>query len=340
VLTDCFFCDAPLGRNDEVEGFPIGHRLAFDEARGRLWVVCPSCGRWNLIPIEERWEAIEQCERKFRATPVRLSTDQIGLARLKSGLELVRIGKPVLPEFAAWRYGRELHRRRLLSGPQRAAGLLGPPALILGGPVLAATLGTLGALAYAGAIGLAAYALHRRPALTIPLTGGGVIGLSRDQIATAELIRAEDEEDQWAMWLECQPPTLSRGVRIEEDGIGARALLTGPDGRAAAARILPYLNPLGGSGGTVQEAVHWLQAVGGPERALWTFARSRLVRPVLDTVHRTLATYHPEARLGLEMALHEDEERRTLMGELTILRWAWQREEPLAAIADRMLDPG
>jgi len=34
------------------------------------------------------------------------------------------------------------------------------------------------------------------------------------------------------------------------------------------------------------------------------------------------------------MSLHEDEERRALRGELTILKWAWQREEELAAIAD------
>jgi hypothetical protein len=85
--------------------------------------------------------------------------------------------------------------------------------------------------------------------------------------------------------------------------------------------------------------VKWLEAVGGPERALHTFARSRYVRPVLASIERTLASVHPEARLALEMALHEDEERRTLRGELTILRWAWQREEPLAAIADAITAP-
>ena len=49
-------------------------------------------------------EAIEQCERSFRGTKLRTSTEEIGLARLTEGLELVRIGKPLRPEFAAWRY--------------------------------------------------------------------------------------------------------------------------------------------------------------------------------------------------------------------------------------------
>ena len=82
-------------RNEAIEQFPVGRRLAFDAAKGRLWVVCRKCERWNLSPLEERWEAIEECERPFRATRLRVSTDNIGLAQLlPEGLELVRIGDP------------------------------------------------------------------------------------------------------------------------------------------------------------------------------------------------------------------------------------------------------
>ena len=70
------FCKEPLGSNEVVvrpfrsaerlglidldEVFsrhldPVGRRLAFDPAKGRLWVVCRSCERWNLTPLEERW---------------------------------------------------------------------------------------------------------------------------------------------------------------------------------------------------------------------------------------------------------------------------------------------
>src|SRR5918997_6850335 len=108
----CLFCHGDLGANESVEHFPVGRRLAFDAAKGRLWVVCPRCARWNLTPLEERWEAIEQCERHYRGTRLRASTNNVGLARLRSGLELVRIGAPLRPEFAAWRYGAKFSRRR------------------------------------------------------------------------------------------------------------------------------------------------------------------------------------------------------------------------------------
>ena len=111
MYSTCLFCHQPLGRNDAVEHFPVGRRLAFDSAKGRLWVVCRKCERWNLTPLEERWEAVEECERAFRATKLRVSTDHIGLARLKEGTELVRIGEPQRPEMAAWRYGDQFGRR-------------------------------------------------------------------------------------------------------------------------------------------------------------------------------------------------------------------------------------
>ena len=48
----------------------------------------------------------------FSATRTRVSTDNIGLARVRDGLELVRIGSPQRPEMAAWRYGDQFGRRR------------------------------------------------------------------------------------------------------------------------------------------------------------------------------------------------------------------------------------
>ena len=56
--------------------------------------------------------SIETCEKLFRATRIRTSTENIGLARHTEGLELVRIGEPLRPEFAAWRYGDQFRRRR------------------------------------------------------------------------------------------------------------------------------------------------------------------------------------------------------------------------------------
>src|SRR5579862_242685 len=111
MYSSCLFCNTNLGQNEIIDRFPVGKRLAFDPAKGRLWVVCPSCRQWNLTPLEERWEAIEDCERRFRDAKRRVSTGEIGLAKL-SGIELIRIGSPLLPEMAAWRFGPRLQRRR------------------------------------------------------------------------------------------------------------------------------------------------------------------------------------------------------------------------------------
>src|SRR5581483_12380959 len=50
MYSTCLFCHEPLGSNDTFETFPVGRRLAFDGAKGRLWVVCKQCERWNLSP--------------------------------------------------------------------------------------------------------------------------------------------------------------------------------------------------------------------------------------------------------------------------------------------------
>ena len=90
MYSTCLFCNRSLGANDRIEHFTVGRRLAYDGVMGRLWVVCPSCARWNLTPLEERWEAIEECERLFRATLVRVSTDNVALGRIDDRFEALR----------------------------------------------------------------------------------------------------------------------------------------------------------------------------------------------------------------------------------------------------------
>src|SRR5215831_13219232 len=137
MYSTCLHCHKSLGRNEAVEHFPVGRRLAFDGAKGRLWVICQHCARWNLTPIEERWEAVEESERMFRAQRLRAQTDNIGLVRLPDATQLIRIGQPLRPEFAAWRYGesfRRRHRKELAIGALSAfvagvAGVMGLNAL-------------------------------------------------------------------------------------------------------------------------------------------------------------------------------------------------------------------
>ena len=104
----CYHCLADLGTNDVFTRFPVGRALAFERAAGRLWVICHACGRWNLSPIEERWEAIEDCEKHFLDVAKRVQSDNIGLAVIPHRVDLVRVGTPPLRELAVWRYEKSL----------------------------------------------------------------------------------------------------------------------------------------------------------------------------------------------------------------------------------------
>jgi hypothetical protein len=43
--------------------------------------------------------------------------------------------------------------------------------------------------------------------------------------------------------------------------------------------------------------------------------------------------------LGVEMAVNEENERRALEGELSLLEAAWKEAEEIASISDRLLFP-
>src|SRR5436309_1456748 len=55
----CAFCNAHLDGDGGPSGLGVGRRIAFDEWRGRLWVICRACGRWNLSPLDDRLERIQ-----------------------------------------------------------------------------------------------------------------------------------------------------------------------------------------------------------------------------------------------------------------------------------------
>ena len=115
MYSTCLFCHSGLRTNVAIERLPVGRRLAFDAAKGRLWVICLHCSRWNLTPLEERWEAIEECERAFRVAHVRAATDNISLAVDGRSVELVRIGTPPRPELEHWRYRVDVLERSGMS---------------------------------------------------------------------------------------------------------------------------------------------------------------------------------------------------------------------------------
>src|SRR2546425_9727392 len=107
----CAFCNGKLDGDGGPSGLGVGRRLAFDEWKGRLWVICPKCSRWNLGPLDDRLEQIEALARAANSGRVAAATEHVALIRWQS-YDLVRVGKPRRMEFATWRYGERLKARR------------------------------------------------------------------------------------------------------------------------------------------------------------------------------------------------------------------------------------
>jgi hypothetical protein len=340
MYSTCLFCHTDLGANEAVEHFPVGRRLAFDASKGRLWVVCRKCERWNLTPVEERWEAIEECERSFRETKLRVSTDQIGLARIAEGLELVRIGKPQRPEFAAWRYGDQFGRRRRKNIVQGAAITVGVCTIPFVGLALGLSLGGAGGLAFQlGNLSYTQY-MRRRIVARVCDSNGNLLR-----------IRAFDAYETVLL-----DPTANEpwGLRIMHRAVADGALPTwhyGKDqdhtdvrGEAAmrfAAQLLPALNAKGASSRQIKEAVVLATKHENPSI---TFERAVLLaasKPSWKVYGKgaLLSLISPELRLALEMVSHEESERRALEGELYLLEDAWKEAEEIAGISDDMFLP-
>src|SRR5213593_4872508 len=110
MFTTCAFCSATLDGDGGPSGLGVGRRLAFDEWKARLWVVCPKCARWNLTPIEDRLERIEALARVASEARLLASTEQVALLRW-GRYDLIRVGKPPRVELAGWRYGERLRAR-------------------------------------------------------------------------------------------------------------------------------------------------------------------------------------------------------------------------------------
>jgi hypothetical protein len=331
MYSTCLFCNGSLGANTVIEEFPVGERLAFDSAKGRLWVVCRRCERWNLTPIEERWEAIEECERRFRDTRLRISTDNIGLARLREGLELVRIGAPQRPEFAAWRYGDQFGRRR-----RRKIIRVGVGVGAIGGVAAGlVTAGLAAGVSFAGgwwALSRAAEAGYRRivygspkeVVAHVPVPSRSHLPLRRGDLSKVEFGFSGTDASRWRILVpdsDARPAPLSDVAFVQLDGAAALR---------AAGVILPAVNWAGASTMELSAATDLVEQLF--ENAAAQHAKSRFADASF-----ALAAYDAPVRLALEMAAHEESERRALEGELTQLAAAWQHAEEIAAIADNLL---
>ena len=357
MFATCLFCHRDLGRNETFETFPIGRRLAFDAAKGRLWVVCPHCERWNLSPLEERWEAIEHAERLYRDTRRRVSTENIGLGKLRDGTTLVRIGEALRPEFAAWRYGDQFGRRRRRQMLMVGAGLGALGAIVAGGAAVGVGVGGFGWLLARVGSGI----VRGNPETVVArirAPGGDVLRVRRRHLLETSIEPAESG-------------LLAVNLRFA----GGSRRFEGEQAMHVASRIVPAANRFGGSKQTVAQAVGVIEDAGSADGFLDKLARARQVTARAQgasvmpgsmvelsgwgggvvgqrgTWRRRggpwrardwstgLFALNSVQRLALEMALHEQAERAALEGELAALELAWREAEEIAGIADSLLVP-
>lgn len=335
MYSTCIFCFAKLGHNRVLEQFPVGRRLAFDTNKGRLWAVCPDCGRWNLTPVEERWEAVVECERLFRRATLQSSWGQITFGRVSNGLELVRVGEALPNQLPAWRYHAvgaateslrnywsEVSRRRRRRYLGRIVAI----------STAVSTVG-IGATAAAGA-GLGAIILPISLATILPGLGLGALSLHRKARRTVAQVRDDVGQTLALTAADIGNAVLSStGSQLAIRLMSSDVTLFGRDCIWALALWIARLG-IGADTYCFEQAIHYIDAAGGPDAAL-----ERVSQGSLREESFRLRKLPGVVRVVLEIAATGDIEGAATTAELERLDRAWKEAEEIAEIADNLLVP-
>ena len=310
MYTTCAFCNARLDGDGGPSGLGVGRRLAFDEWRGRLWVICPSCARWNLTPFDDRLERLEGVARAARDGRVAAATDHVALIKW-GAYDFVRVGKPPRVELAGWRYGERLRARE-----RERMRVVVPLTVVAVGAVIAANVaagGSLGVFIWNfGRLADGAYVAlvgNRRVILSEPPVCeacGAVMHLRARHLQHGRLVNERGVD--LALIVRC-PVCNAEGAE-----------LTGADASRALRRGLTYVNAKRGARRRAGDAAADVDRSGGPDQLVREVSRREV--PL-----RSLA---PTRRLALEIAVDE-------LSEITELERRWREAEETAAIADGTL---
>jgi len=310
VYRTCAFCNGKLDGDGGPSGLGVGRRLAFDEWKGRLWVICPKCARWNLAPLDDRLERIEAVARAAAAGRVAAATEQVALIRWES-YDLVRVGKPRRLEFATWRYGERLRARRreqlqfVIPVTVAAVGLAVAVNVAAGGSmgVFVWNMPNLAREVYKGMVGRRTVTLAEPP---ICERCGAVLHLRAKHVAYARVVGQTNND--LALLLSC-PACRAEG-----------AMLVGREAHLALRQGLTYLAIARAGRQRVEDAARLVEGAGGPDQLIRDVARREL----------TVRSLAPERRLALEMAVDE-------RAEVEELERQWRDAEEIAEIADGTL---
>jgi hypothetical protein len=145
----------------------------------------------------------------------------------------------------------------------------------------------------------------------------------------------------WGLRITHRPPKHSAPPwwRYTKDGV--QTDIRGDDAVRAAAQLLPTINREGASANVIKGAVKIATEHEDPSVIFDRTAREGATRSTWRIYGKgaMLAGMPLEVRLALEMASHEESERRAMEGELYLLEDAWREAEEIAAISDDMFLP-
>lgn len=313
MFSSCLICHAELGRNEVIEALPVGERLAFEPATGRVWVICLECGEWNLAPIDQRWEAVEQCNDAYDASHQRASTDGVAVAKVGK-IELVRLGEEAGSELITLRYGdRLLRRQRRANRRKWVAGFA---------HVAVASLSAWAGAMLAGPAGIAIGFF----------VGHMAFGIGSN-IPNPVVARVRNDDGEW---IEIRRRQL-KNIRLVPIGesrwsmrIDAKTSLRGSVAVEAARYILPLYNRRGQSADDIRKARNYVKRKGGTVDSVFAAAARRRGRRRMSR----LSTLDPHIRLALEVLASEESELQALSSGLKQLEQSWQHASELAVIQD------
>ena len=183
------------------------------------------------------------------------------------------------------------------------AGVAAVGALAVGGAVIGASIASFGyVFSQVGRVMI--YGSNETVVAKVRTDSGQILPVRRRHLAESTISRGTDG-------------TLAIDLRYKN----GQSHFEGPEAMRVASLVVPLINRFGGSRATVAAAVGEIEQVGGPERYVEQLTRrAEVVTAVRGRPHRFGRKGKPGKtglyglttidRLGLEMALHEDAERR------------------------------
>jgi hypothetical protein len=216
------------------------------------------------------------------------------------------------------------------SGPMAMAaitmmGIVPPPAVSL--------LASLGSISASGS--LAMMVRRGKPRFFLRDGDGRLLRLTNQDARLAVLVPGDD--GSWRLELSHDVPVGGKSRRSS-----TRVSVRGDAALRALSRLMPFLNWGIGSKRELAGAVDAIAESRSTDQLVRLAAGDVTQLKTHFKTHSgeaNVSVLPPRLRLALEMALHDDDERRAMDGELAELESRWREADALAKIADNLLLP-